>query len=146
MTDLTLTVEHLIQAPPARVFDAWLAPDLLARFMAPAEGVTVSHAATDPRVGGRFEIVMTTPDGKDLPHRGTYRQIVPHDRLVFSWESANAGTESEVTLAFFPQGQGTLLRLTHVRLPDEESRASHQGGWTRILGLIGGALGNKVPS
>ena len=38
MTDLTLTVERTIKAPPATVFEAWLNPEMLRKFMMPGAG------------------------------------------------------------------------------------------------------------
>lgn len=70
MTELSLTTSRTIKAPVERVFNAWLDPKMLARFMRPAEGVTVSSAETDPREGGRFALVMNAGD-KEIPHAGT---------------------------------------------------------------------------
>ena len=53
-TPLSLTVERVINAAPEAVFDAWLTPQMLMRFMCPGPGMTTPEAKTDPRVGGRF--------------------------------------------------------------------------------------------
>lgn len=134
-TELTLTVERVISARPARVFDAWLDPAMLARFMKPGSGVTVPRAETDPRVGGRFDIVMKAGE-KDIPHWGYYREITPHSRLVFTWESPFSVEGSTVTLDFAPEGDGTRVTLTHVKFPSEDSRNDHEAGWTRILDTL----------
>ena len=47
MTDLTLTVERNIKAPQKDVFNAWLNPDMLRKFMTPGPSVTVSAASTE---------------------------------------------------------------------------------------------------
>ena len=57
-TDLKLELSRVIKAPREKLFDAWLNPDMLARFMLPADNVNVPKAETDPREGGRFLIVM----------------------------------------------------------------------------------------
>lgn len=64
---LAATARRFISAPPRTVFDAWLDPGLLARFMTPAPGTTVPHAAVQARVGGRFEITMKI-GGTEIPH------------------------------------------------------------------------------
>ena len=74
MTELSLRVTRTINAPIEAVFNAWLDPAMLVRFMTPGEGVTVPKAETDARVGGRFDIVMTAGE-KELPHSGTYLGI-----------------------------------------------------------------------
>lgn len=139
MTDLKLTVEKVIPAPPRTVFEAWLDPAILARIMRPGETMRLAHAKTDPRPGGRFEIVMRSGE-QEIPHSGTYREITPHERLVFSWESAYVSDDSEVTLLFRPEAEGTRLTLTHLRFPDGDSRDSHESGWATILGHLAEAL------
>lgn len=132
MTELSLTTSRLINAPAAKVFNAWLDPKMLARFMLPADGVSIPKVETDPRVGGRFSLVMKIGD-KELPHGGTYTEITPHTRLVFTWESSFSVDGSTVTLTFAEKAGGTEVTLHHVKFPSEESRDNHDSGWTRIL-------------
>ena len=139
MTDLTLTVERTINAPQKDVFNAWLDPEMLKQFMMPAPGMSVPKAANDPKVGGRFDIIMQAGDS-EIPHAGTYREITPYDRIVFTWESPFSVDESTVTLTFTPGNGGTHVSLTHVRFADAESRDNHEGGWTGILDALDTAL------
>lgn len=139
MNDLTLTVERVIRAAPAEVFNAWLNPEMLRRFMMPAAGMSVPRAASDPKEGGRFEIVMRAGEN-EIPHAGTYREIRPHDRIVFSWESPFSVDDSTVTLTFAPVDGGTHVTLTHVRFRDAETRDNHKGGWVGILGALDATL------
>lgn len=135
MTDLMLTLDRLIAAPQDRIYRAWLNADSLARFMLPVAGASVPEAATDPREGGRFRVVMRV-DGRDLPHGGTYLELVPHNRIRFSWESHYSTEGSMVTIDLAPEGSATRLTLTHVRFPSTESRDNHHAGWTRILAVL----------
>ncbi len=135
MTDLTLTTSRHINAPAARIFNAWLDPAMLARFMIPGSHMSVPSAKTDPRPGGRFDLVMRDGD-KDLPIGGVYKEITPHSRLVFSWEAPFSVDGSTVTLTFSPDGDGTLVELTHVKFASEDSRDSHGRGWTAILAML----------
>ncbi len=137
--ELTTTVTHTIAAPAARVFDAWLDPALLLKFMTPAPTGTVAKAETEAKVGGRFDIVMAIGD-KEIPHWGTYKTIDRPNQLVFTWESPFSVEDSTVTLDFAETGDGTQVTLTHVRFPSEESRDNHNAGWTRILECLGIAL------
>ncbi len=132
MTDLALTSTRTIAAPPARVFDAWLDAEMLARFMTPMRDMPAPKVSNDPRQGGRFDIVMMAGD-KEIPHWGTYEQISPHSRIVFTWNSPFSVEGSTVTLDFAPDGDGTLVKLTHVKFPSEESRDNHDKGWAHIL-------------
>lgn len=132
MTDLTLTVEHTIKASPKAVFDAWLDPDMLRKFMLPDRRVALPYVTTDPRVGGRFVIVMQM-GGKELPHTGEYREIDPHSRLAFTWYGPSPADDSTVTLQFAPTADGTHITLTHDRFINEDSRDDHKLGWSSIL-------------
>ncbi|MGV8986644.1 MAG: SRPBCC family protein [Cypionkella sp.] len=135
MTDLSLTVQKLIPAPVEKVYNAWLDPKALMRFMAPGPAMTVPRAETDPKVGGRFEVVMRMGTN-DLLHAGTYLELVPHSKIVFSWESPHSIEGSTVTLDLAPEGDGTMLTLTHVRFANEGSRDNHRSGWTAILAAL----------
>ena len=130
-TDLTLTVERVIDASPETLFDAWLDPEMMKRFICPGE-TTVPSAFSDAHEGGRFEVMMRV-DGKDLPHTGTYKLIDRPNRLVFTWESHASRDDSEVTLTFTPATGGTLVTLTQVRFLGEDQRDGHRKGWTSIL-------------
>lgn len=133
MTDLSLTVRKHIPAPAARVYGAWLDPTMLMQFVKAGPGMTSPKADCDVRVGGRFLIVMRNGE-TDIPHSGTYLELNPHSRIAFTWESAFSTEEgSTVTLDFAPDGDGTLVTLTHIRFANEGSRDGHQSGWTAIL-------------
>lgn len=139
MTELSLTIERTIAAPQARVFEAWLDPAMLPKFMLPGEGMSVPRASTDPKVGGAFEIVMAAGETQ-MPHTGTYLEIDPHSRLVFTWNGPHSSEDSRVTLTFDSIDGGTRVMLNHVKFPNEESRANHEAGWGNILGALETAL------
>lgn len=141
MTDeLSLTVCRLIAASPERVFAAWLDPTMLMRFMKSGDGVSVAHAETDPRVGGRYAITMKVED-REIPHGGTYLEITPHSRLGFTWESPHAAEGSTISIDFTPQDGGTFVTLTQRRFKSEDSRDGHARGWTNILNALQTTLG-----
>ena len=135
MSDLSLKVERVIKAAQKDIFDAWLDPAMLQKFMMPGTNMSVPSASNDAKEGGRFEVVMHA-DGKDMPHRGTYLEITPHERIVFTWESPFSRDDSEVTVQLDPTDDGTLVTLSHIRFLDEQRRDNHEGGWTRILGVL----------
>lgn len=140
MTELKLQVSKTINASQQRVFDAWLDPEMLARFMLPGPNMSVPSAASDAKVGGRFAILMKAGDD-EIPHAGTYKEINPHSRIVFTWESPYSTDDSTVTLDFDPVDSGTHVTLTHVKFPSEESRDNHTGGWTQILAVLADVMG-----
>jgi len=139
MTELTLNITRLINATPKQLFNAWLDPEMLARFMAPGPDMAVPRVSNNPVVGGRFEIVMKAGD-REMPHAGTYREITPHSRLVFTWESAMSVDDSTVTLNFRPVDGGTEVNLHQVKFQTHQTRDNHENGWGTILGKLEAAL------
>jgi len=133
-------VQRTLNATPERVFDAWLDPEALGRFMRPGSEKRSADAVTDPRVGGRFIITMLG-EGNVYPHTGEYLEIDRPHKLVFTWYSkATAMGKSTVTVELKPAAGGkTDLTLTHVGLPENEM-ANHNGGWTAIMDLLDGVL------
>jgi uncharacterized protein YndB with AHSA1/START domain len=132
-TTASVVIERLIPAPPHVVFDAWLDPEALQRFMCGGPGVRVTRVECDPRVGGQFLIVMNV-EGHDIAHRGEYVEIERYNRLAFTWHSPYAGEGSRVTLQFAESRNGeTTLTLEHVGLADAETRSKHHEGWSHIL-------------
>ena len=128
----SVLIERIIPAPPRVVFEAWLDVEALQRFMCGGAGVRVRKVETDPRVGGRFLIVMIVGD-QDIVHRGEYLEIERYTRLVFTWLSPYAGEGSVVTLTFAESDNGqTHLTLEHVGLVEAE-RGNHHMGWSHIL-------------
>jgi uncharacterized protein YndB with AHSA1/START domain len=127
----TLVVRRFIPVARERVFAAWLDPRSLAQWMRP-NGITDATAEIDPRVGGKFRIVMIQGREK-FEHIGEYLIIQPPARLSFSWISqATDHKPTEVTIDFLERPGGTELVLTHRRLPTGEVE-SHRSGWTDIL-------------
>jgi uncharacterized protein YndB with AHSA1/START domain len=134
-TDLALKLTQHVPTAPERVFDAWLDPKILGRFMSEE----VLKAETDPKVGGRFDIVMKNDMG-EIPHWGEYREIDRPNRLVFTWNSPYAAPDSVVTIDFRATKGGTDLTLVHDRFPSEASRNGHEKGWTAILAALAETL------
>jgi uncharacterized protein YndB with AHSA1/START domain len=92
-------------------------------------------AELDVRVGGRFRIVFGGPKGTDHEVRGTYKEVVPHQKLVFTWTWPNSTPDrkSLVTILFIAEGGGTQLDFRHEQLFDEKVRDDHKRGWTSAL-------------
>jgi len=101
--------------------------------MGPGE-IKALHAESDPRKGGRYRWVMKAPDGEEHDVSGVYREVVPNEKLVFTWAwKSTPERESLVTLSFKPDGDGTLLTLQHEQFFDEPARDRHQYGWTNAM-------------
>jgi len=123
-----VVVRRTIAASPEELFDAWLDPQALGTWMRPT-GIRHTTATTEPRVGGRYQIIMQG-DEKTYPHHGVYEVIDRPRRLVFTWVShATGGASTLVTVDFLPLGERTEVVVMHEQLPDS-ARDSHATGWT----------------
>ena len=82
----SLTIKRKLKAPPRLVFSAWTDPARLVHWFGPAPTVLGSvEAHLDVRVGGRFRVSFTTEDGEYHEVGGMYQEVVPDQKLVFSW-------------------------------------------------------------
>src|SRR4051812_21179109 len=93
-SDRELVLTRMINAPRAKVYEAWTNPTLLKQWFAPLP-YTTPVAELDVRVGGGNLIVMRGPDGQDMPNRGVYLEVVKNERLVFTDAYTKAWDPSE---------------------------------------------------
>jgi uncharacterized protein YndB with AHSA1/START domain len=131
----SLTLKRRLNAPPAKVYAAWTDPQKIARWFGPASVKAGSEQADiDARIGGRYRVSFYTEDGEYHEVGGVYRELVPDQRLVFSWAwHTTPERESLVTVSLRPDGDGTLLTLHHEQFADQAARDGHERGWNGVL-------------
>jgi uncharacterized protein YndB with AHSA1/START domain len=136
VNDATLRIERRLAAPRALVFAAWTEPRHLRRWSAP-HGFEIPVSEGELREGGRWRATMRAPDGTEHRLVGTYREIVPPERLVFThaWLEADGrpGPETLVTVILEEADGGTLMRFTQTGFASPASRDGHAGGWTEAF-------------
>jgi uncharacterized protein YndB with AHSA1/START domain len=135
---LTLKVKRTFQAPVEKVWAAWTERGPLEQWMCRDQPEHLTkYREFDFREGGRYEIENKTAGGVFLGS-GTYEEIRPLEKIVFSWEweqHAKAGSKTKlhqptrVTVEFHRRGTATEVLLTHTLLPNEKEVASHKSGW-----------------
>jgi uncharacterized protein YndB with AHSA1/START domain len=144
--DHTLVMTRILDAPREIVFAAWVDQDQAARWWGP-KGFTSVACTMDVRVGGTWRRVMRAPDGVEHRARGIYREIVPPERLVFTyaWErhSGHGGHQTLVTLNFVDLGGRTELTLRHEGFETAASRDDHHGGWSGCLERLAAFLAQR---
>jgi uncharacterized protein YndB with AHSA1/START domain len=129
----SLTLVRRMKAPPARVWEAWIRPELMARWFGPHHTM-VEAAEADPQPGGRFRVVLREDNGARHEVSGGYEAIEEARRLVFSWAwSATPERVSRVTVALRPVPEGTEVTLTHDRFADAATATRHTRGWTESM-------------
>jgi uncharacterized protein YndB with AHSA1/START domain len=130
----SLTIVRRIAARPSIVFDALTTPEGIAFWWGPDAG-PVLLAETDVRVGGRFRVRFRMLDGSEHESSGEYLEVVRPHRLAMSWRWVGGEDpgESLIEIDLRAIAHGTELTFTHSRLPDEETRRSHEEGWKGAL-------------
>lgn len=144
VTRPSLSFKRRLDAPPAKVYAAWTDPQKIVRWFGRPDAKPGSfHAEVDARIGGRFRVSFSTAD-EYYEVGGVYREVVPNERLVFSWAwHSTPQRQSQVTVALKPDGDGTLLTLLHELLFDEAAREGHERGWTSALDKLGKYLAGR---
>lgn len=107
----------VIDAPPGRVYEAYLDPKKHAEF-------TGSPATGSPKVGGKF----TAGDGYIS---GRYTELKDGKKIVHEWKTTEwpAGYPvSFVELTFKPKGKGTVLTMVHSKVPADQADY-YADGW-----------------
>ncbi|MBS1582538.1 MAG: SRPBCC domain-containing protein [Bacteroidetes bacterium] len=129
------------------VWKAWTEPDLFRRWWAPKD-VTCPSARLDVRVGGTYLAAMRDTNGKEVWSTGTYREVVPGERLVYTDFFADpdgriitpqqAGFTGDwsgtlvVTVVFRAEHGATVMDLTHEGFPPGMVADCTQG-WNECL-------------
>jgi uncharacterized protein YndB with AHSA1/START domain len=132
----TLVLRRTFPATRRRVFRAWIEPDALERWLRP-RGLGMSVSSLDARVGGSFRFDLA--NGSSIV--GTYLQVVPPEKLVFTWSGElTPGRETIVTVDFLDQGAVTEVVLTHERLSTPDQRARAGSGWPFLLDALAEVL------
>lgn len=135
-------------APRERVFPAWIDPEQLARWYAPA-GCSIRFTRLEPRADGEFHSCITTPDGHECWCKGVYREVVAPARLVYSLcvadakgnlvEPTAAGMDPEwpretiLTVTFEERGGGTRLTLQQSVSEALAVRTGAHPSWLQML-------------
>jgi uncharacterized protein YndB with AHSA1/START domain len=107
----------------------------------------VEHAAFDVRAGGKYTVTFRTEDGEQHQVGGVYREVIPNEKLVFTWAwRSTPERESLVTVLIQPDGTGSLLTLQHEKFFDEPARDRHREGWSGCLDKLVIYLAESVPT
>jgi uncharacterized protein YndB with AHSA1/START domain len=128
-TQRAFTLTWTLDAPPADVFRAWTDPDHLDWFYNDAQPIPTEPIELDLRVGGAWRQQMVIDAATAYVTGGVYREIVPNERLVFSWGAEGGWPELDpdqlddsplVTVTFSQVGGRTELTV-QVELPKDLS-------------------------
>jgi uncharacterized protein YndB with AHSA1/START domain len=151
-----LVIERVFDAPREEVWEAWTNPEQVKKWWGPKD-FTAPSVQSDFREGGTYLWAMESPDGQVYWSTGTFREIVPQERLVvtdsFADEEGNVvpashygmpgdfTLEMEVTVTFEDVDDGkTKLTLRHEGMPATEIGQQAEGGWNESLDKLAALL------
>ena len=117
-SDLELVVTRTFNAPARLVFEAWTKPDLFRQWWVPKSmGMSLLPYKMDVRVGGKYRLEFAHADSQ-AAFFGTYREVTPHSRLVWTNEESDEGSVTTVT---FEEKGGKTLLVMHELYPSKEA-------------------------
>ncbi len=143
-TEVAVRIERILQAPPDRVFRAFLDPDLMRQWVTP-DDLDLDRITVDARVGGLIEVWHSRHGVSTGKFEGRFVKIDPPRELVYHW--AFVGTEPEkgeyfdtlvrIQLRAWGDGQ-TQVTVVHERLAELREGAPHVhsrlvAGWENCL-------------
>ncbi|MBI2741334.1 MAG: SRPBCC domain-containing protein [Rhodospirillales bacterium] len=141
-----LVMQAEFAAPRETVFAAWTDRRLLARWWA-ARTYTTLSCELDVRPGGAWRRLLRRPNGTVLIEYGTYREVVPPERLVFTYNSEGSDLvepETVVTVLLTRLGdRRTRLTLRHAGIETDAAHAIHEAGWSRCFDRFSTTLSEK---
>jgi uncharacterized protein YndB with AHSA1/START domain len=124
-----LVLTRLIDAPREKLFRCWTEPELIKQWFAP-KPYTVPVARTDLKVGGNNLIVMKSPEGQEIPCPGTYLEIVPNQKLVFTdaytGDWVPGGKPFMTAILTFEEEDGKTRYTARVRHWNAEDLKTHE--------------------
>lgn len=132
MTDLTL--EHHFPVAPEMVFEHLTKQEHLKSWLGP---VTMRCVDIDMNLtaGAEWYAVIENSEGQTHKMSGQVTDIDPPHTVDFTWgwhdETDMRGHESNVRFQVLTDGgEGSIFKLIHTNLPDEEAAQNHNMGWT----------------
>lgn len=117
VTHASFTMERRYKATPARVYKALSDPETKLKWFNPPEAWGRDEHHMDFRVGGIETSVGGPPGGAVHAFRAIYQDIVPNERIVYSYDMRLDDVRISVSLASFelaPDGDHTVLKLTEM--------------------------------
>jgi len=146
-SDRELVVTRTFNAPAHLVFEAWSKPELFKRWWVPkAMSLLLLSCDMDVRTGGGYRLVFRNPDsGEPVAFFGTYREVIPHKRIVWTNEDSDQGAVTTVT---FEEHAGKTLVTFHELYPTtaalEEALAGSAEGLPEQFAQLDELLAGRI--
>ncbi|MCA1812338.1 MAG: SRPBCC domain-containing protein [Halobacteriales archaeon] len=118
-SDRAFTLTHTFRAPAARIFAAYTDPKQVAQWWDPKGGLRVERM--DVRVGGGFRYVQRAPDGGTMAFVGSYLEVKPVTRLVYTFQMEGQPGAPVTTTVDLAEAAGTTTLTLTLDFPSKEA-------------------------
>jgi uncharacterized protein YndB with AHSA1/START domain len=115
--ETTNVIVRVLDAPRQKLWEAWSTPELFVKWWGP-KGFTSPEAKIDFRVGGSYLSCMQTPAGMKIYGTGTYTEITPLEKIVFTDNFADQHGK-KVPASYYGMGDDTIAENTFVTVTFE---------------------------
>ncbi|MEE1664332.1 SRPBCC domain-containing protein [Streptomyces sp. WAC07094] len=128
------TLTRTLDAPAAKVWQAWTTPDQYAQWAYAAPG----SVEMDVRPGGTWKATVVTPDGGEYPLTGSYLEVAENRLLVIGMDAPGKPAPQTMTVELDQQDdRHTQIVLRQTCDTAEERDMAEQGSTMLLDGLRG---------
>src|SRR6267142_830502 len=148
-TNNTNTIRHqrVLQAPPEKVYRAFLDASAMVKWL-PPNGFTGQIHHLDAKVGGTYKMSFTNfTTGNSHSFGGEYLELVPHERIRHTdkFDDPNLPGEMQTTITFKQVSVGTELNIVQEGVPAVIPAEACYLGWQESLTLLGQLVEAEIP-
>lgn len=143
----TVRLHRVLQAPPKRVYRAFIDPDAMAKWL-PPHGFTGQVHEMDARVGGSYRMSFTNfGTGKSHAFGGRFLEMTPNERIRYTdrFDDPDLPGEIHVTVMLRSTPFGTELNLEQEGLPDVIPVEACYLGWQQSLAMLAMLVEAEIP-
>jgi len=124
---MKITVETVIQAPVAKVWNAYTTPENIKQWNAASDDWHTTKSTVDLREGGKFSSRMEAKDGSfGFDFAGSYTKVVPNELIEYAFGDRTG------TVEFVTEPAGVIVRVTF-EAESEHPVEQQRQGWQAIL-------------
>jgi len=143
----TIRLHRVLQAPPARVYRAFLDANAMVKWL-PPNGFTGQVHQLDAKVGGSYRMSFTNfTTGKSHSFGGEYLELTPNERIRHTdrFDDANLPGEMQTTITLKQVSVGTELNIVQEGVPGVIPAEACYLGWQESLTLLAKLVEAEIP-
>jgi uncharacterized protein YndB with AHSA1/START domain len=145
--DNTVRLHRVLNAPPERVYRAFLDADAIAKWLSP-NGFTCKVHDLDAKVDGTYRMSFTNfSTGNSHSFGGKYLELVPNERIRHTdrFEDPNLPGEMKVAVSLRKVQCGTELTIVQEGIPAAIPVEFCYAGWQESLALLAQLVDPEIP-